>query len=461
MLAVCLAIAMAMRPEAVWLPVADPGLFPSAPPAAFRLHRPESPFVVLTLDQPWEGPESGYATVLEAPDGYRLYYRAGGEKTREFTCVALSADGVSWRRWSGPAPGLKGAPAGSNAVWTADRPSYGESHNFFPFLDANPRCHPDERFKAVGFWIDRTDGEERTLCTLVSPDGYRWRRASSRGAIRGGRFDSLNTAFFDPALGRYVCYFRDSRDGVRWVKRATSADFAAWSAGEWVEFPSLRGQHLYTNGIQPYPGVPGLYVAMPMRFVPTRRLVGDPPRDVDGVSDGLLLFSRGGMRFETHFGQAWISAGNDPLNWGNAHGNNTPVVGILRRPDRWMVYWMDHYGATPRVMGGFVRPHGFVSLVAGPQAAFATRPLAEDARELRLNFATSAAGVVRVAVADASARPYPGFGFEDSPELFGDELSRPVRWRGGVLGSAPRPRRLLFRLREAELFAIGLESSGR
>ncbi|MFN3682328.1 MAG: hypothetical protein ACK41F_00170 [Fimbriimonadaceae bacterium] len=458
MLAACLATTLVAPSEALWLPAADPGLFPSAPAVAFRLHRPESPFVALTLDKPWEGPESGYATVLEAPDGYRLYYRAGGERTREFTCVALSDDGVRWSRWSGPARGLEAsAPVGSNVVWTADRPSYGESHNLFPFLDSNPRCRPDARFKAVGFWIDRTDGEERTLCTLVSQDGFRWRRVSNRGAIRGGRFDSLNTAFFDPALGRYVCYFRDSRDGVRWVKRATSADFSSWSAGDWVAFPSLSGQHLYTNGIQPYPGAPGLYVAMPMRFVPSRRAIGDPPRDVDGVSDGLLLFGRGGLRFETHFGQAWIAGGTDPLNWGNAHGNNTPVVGWIRRPDRWLAYWMDHYGATPRIMGGSVRPHGFASLAAGIEAKFLTRALTEDAGELRLNYATSAAGEVRVAVADASARPYPGFGFDDCPELFGDELSRAVRWRGGGLGSAPRPRRLLFRLREAELFAIGLE----
>lgn len=439
-----------------WLPVGDPALFPAAPASVLVLHSPDRPFVALELDQPWEGPESGYATVLRALEGWRMYYRAGGERTREFTCVALSNDGVSWKRWEGPAPGVRHAPPGSNIVWTSERASYGESHNFFPFVDANPACPPSERFKALGFFIDRTEGEERTLCSLVSADGFSWRRVSPRGEVRGGRFDSLNTAFWDSALGRYVCYFRDSRRGARWVKRSASPDFRSWSVGEWVSFPSLEGQNLYTNGIQPYPDSPGLYAAMPMRFVPGRKSVGDPPRTVDGLSDGLLLLGRGGASFPTHFGRAWISGGRDPANWGNAHGNNTPVVGWVRRPDCWIVYWMDHYGATPRVMGGLVRPHGFVSLRAAGPMAFRTAPLPNAGRKLLVNFSTSAAGAVQVAVADAAGKPYPGFDFTDGPELYGDELGRPVRWRGGELGDSPRPRRLLVRLREADLYAVGL-----
>ncbi len=461
MWAACLLATIATQPEALWLPAADQAMFPTTPRSALRLHRPGSPFQALALDQPWEGKESGYATVLETPDGYRLYYRGGGEQSREFTCVALSEDGVAWRRWRGPAQGLKAAPPGSNVVWTADRPSYGESHNFFPFLDTNPAAKPDERFKAVAFWIEPQDGGTRTLCTLASPDGFVWKRLQTGGALRDGRFDSLNTAFFDPTLGLYVCYYRDAKAGVRWVKRATSVDFRTWTPGQWVGFPSLEGQQLYTNGVQPYPGAPGLYLAMPMRFVPARKTIGDPPREVDGLSDGLLLFGRGGLRFETHFDEPWIHGGLDPLNWGNAHGNNTPVVGLIRRPDRWLVYWMDHYGGTPRVMGGSIRPHGFVSLRAGRPMAILTRRLPDDAGGVLVNFATSAAGSVRVAVADDAGRPYPGFGFEDAPELYGDELARRVVWRGGSLAAAPRPRRLLFRLTEAELFAVGLEPAAR
>lgn len=47
-----------------------------------RLHAPVPREVVFRFDAPWEGPESGYVTILKDGDVYRMYYRGGGEQSR-------------------------------------------------------------------------------------------------------------------------------------------------------------------------------------------------------------------------------------------------------------------------------------------------------------------------------------------------------------------------------------------
>ncbi|GDY10075.1 hypothetical protein LBMAG52_35610 [Planctomycetia bacterium] len=75
---------------------------------------------------------------------------------------------------------------------------------------------------------------------------------------------------------------------------------------------------------------------------------------------------------------------------------------------------------------------------------------------LNLNFATSAAGDIRVEIQDATGQPIPGFTLADCHELFGDTLARTVTWKHGqdVSRLAGQPIRLRFALRDADLFAF-------
>ena len=43
--------------------------------AELRLHSPTQREVALTFDEPWEGNASGYPTVIQDGDLYRMYYR--------------------------------------------------------------------------------------------------------------------------------------------------------------------------------------------------------------------------------------------------------------------------------------------------------------------------------------------------------------------------------------------------
>ena len=73
-----------------------------------------------------------------------------------------------------------------------------------------------------------------------------------------------------------------------------------------------------------------------------------------------------------------------------------------------------------------------------------------------MNFATSAAGSVRVEIQDAAGKAHPGFSLEDSEEHFGDAIERSVVWKnsGDVSVLAGKPVRLRFVLKDADLYAI-------
>jgi hypothetical protein len=77
-------------------------------------------------------------------------------------------------------------------------------------------------------------------------------------------------------------------------------------------------------------------------------------------------------------------------------------------------------------------------------------------RHLELNFATSAAGSVRVEIQDLDGQPLPGFALDDCPQIFGDAIGRPVTWTKGsdVRAIAGRPVRLRFELKDADLYAF-------
>ena len=85
-----------------------------------------------------------------------------------------------------------------------------------------------------------------------------------------------------------------------------------------------------------------------------------------------------------------------------------------------------------------------------------TRPITFTGKTLRLNFATSAAGSLRVELQDEHGKPLPGFSLDDCEELFGDTLDRSVHWKTKADLSAliGRPVRVRFELRDADLYSF-------
>jgi hypothetical protein len=239
--------------------------------------------------------------------------------------------------------------------------------------------------------------------------------------------------------------------------RCTSPDLEHWSDPEFVEYGDAPAENIYTMMPDQYFRAPHLYIGLPTRFMPKRKAVAEWWRD--GVNDGVFVTSRDGLNWDRTFLEAFVRPGPDRDNWTSRAFYLTRGV-IQTGPTEMSIYWFEHADHGPkdmRVRRGSLRLDGFVS-VNGPYAGgeMVTKPVVFAGNRLMLNYATSAAGSVRVEIQDADGRPIPGFTLEDFPELYGDEIAGLMRWKSGVdVGSlAGRPVRLRFVLRDADVYAM-------
>lgn len=419
------------------------------------LHRPERREVVLAVDQPWEKlwqrdksldpTPIGYSSIMQDGDLFRLYYTwdLGGMRPA-LTGYAESRDGIHWTK---PTLGLVDFEGSrdNNLVWAGAR-----DFDFTPFRDANPAAAPDQQYKTLV-------GSEHVA--LGSADGLRWRQISSGAVITDGAFDSQNVAFWDACRDRYVAYYRDFVDidgeRIRAVKRATSPDFLNWGSGELLDYGDAPLEHFYTNGILPYFRAPDVYVGFPMRYIPGRKAVPEHP--YDGVSDVVFMFSRDGVRWDRRFMDGFIRPGPERENW--TERNFLNVWGIVPTgPAEMSLYWIEHFRhPTNRIRRGVLRTDGFVSLQAGyAGGAILTRPLVFAGGKLLLNFATSAAGSVKVEVLHPTSEAVAGFSGDSSPELYGDAIAGEYYWTStrSVAELAGQPVRLRIHLKDSDLYSL-------
>ncbi len=434
-----------------------------------RLHTPLSAGKIITFDKAWEGTTSLYHTVFQDGDSYRMYYRGSshqdyadraqllpGEKVipkhESVTALIESPDGIKWHR---PSLGLiefEGSKD-NNIVWKGKA-----SCCFAPFKDGNPKAPPEELYKALG---NAGSWPNHALMPFVSPDGKRWRLASEQPAISDGKFDSLNVPFWDPVRRQYAAVYRDS-DGVRSMKYATSSDFLNWTPGQWADYGNTAREHLYTNATSPYFRAPHIYIALPKRYVPWKTF--HSTIGIAGVSEAVFMSSRDGVHWDRRFMEAFIRPGRDPRNW--VHRSTMPSAGVVpTAEDEMSIYVARHYTYPSAHLERMVlRTDGFVSAHTGYVGGeLHTKPLIFEGENLLLNFATSAAGSIRIEIQDAQGNPLPGFAIEDSPLIWGDEIDHVVRWERShskatsekpLARIAGKPVRLRFVMKDADLYSI-------
>lgn len=448
-----------------WQLLVDDWLIDKLSGTQLKLHSPVPRDLAFRFDAPWEGNNCAYVTMLQDGDQFRMYYRGFGNTDREYTCVAFSEDGIHWTR---PKLGLieiKGSKD-NNAFFTAEAKAFHESHNFSPFIDRNPACKPDQRYKAVTCDVTLLPGEKddrKTLAAYVSADGIHFKPLRKDPIITDGAFDSHNTCFWDVVQNQYVCYVRETKDGKKNVARCTSKDFVNWTKSKLLDYGDAPTEHFYTNGIVQYARNPKYYIGLPMRFIHHRECneIGFEPRKTDGFSDAVFMSSHDGQRWYRCFMEAFVRPGLEPHNWGNAHINQTPAWGILQTsPSEISVYWQEDADGQPSLRRGTVRRDGFASVNATYGGGeFVTKPIVFKGNRLLLNVATSVVGAIRVEIQDAAGKPIPGYTLDECPRIFGDELERPVGWKNGadVSKLAGKPVRLRFVMKDADLFAFSFE----
>ncbi len=464
--------------------------------AELRLHHPVAREIAIKHDAPWEGSGSGYHSVFRDGDLYRMYYKAwnldvsgGGLDTSShplFCCYAESDDGIHWRK---PELGLhefRGSKA-NNIVMVASPVGDTTSDPGHPavFKDDNPDCPPEARYKAV----IRSSGA-RGLLAFQSPDGLSWSPMADAPVITEGAFDSQNLAFWDPVRREYRAYWRIftagtttesvwKPAGVRAIRTATSKDFLHWEPHTDLTYVDSPPEHLYTNQIKPYYRAPHIFLGFPTRYVERgwsdsmRALPEREHRDLraavhvrygTALTEALLMASRDGTHFK-RWNEAFLrpgieregtwSYGQQYIAWQIVETESAlqgagPELSLYASES----YWTAPGSALRRYT---LRVDGFVSLSA-PMAGgeLVTKPVTFEGNTLTLNFASSAAGDIRVELQQADGQPIDGFSLDDCNEVFGDSLRRTVTWNGGgdlgkLSGQAVR---LRFVLRDADLFSF-------
>ncbi len=417
--------------------------------ARLTMHHPCPAGVVLTHDRPWENAGSAYATVFRDGSIVRLYHRGRGTQKQdqlETTCLIESEDGVEWRRPSLGLVEFQGSRA--NNILHAGV----GAHNFTPFLDTNPACPPEWKYKA---FASSKPSPREGLYGYVSPDGVHWSHPKEDPVaipISQGSFDSQNLAFWDTVRGEYRAYHRGYCDGVRGIKTARSADFLEWTDSEWLDFPGAGEEQIYTNSVTPYFRAPHIFVGFPTRLMSEER---------GCATESLFMSSRNGKTFH-RWGEAFLRPGPNPNRWANRgnyiwNGLLETAASELGAPNELSLYSTEKRGTHSVLLRFTLRLDGFASLNAPLSGGeMTTHPLLFSGDRLVLNVATSAAGVVLVEIQDADGTPLPGFSRADCVEIWGDDVERTVAWRNGNgLGDiAGKPIRLQFTLRDADLFSF-------
>jgi len=465
----------------------DTFLIESMNGAQRRLHHPVPQKIATVNDAPWEGAGSGYHSVIHDGDVYRMYYRgsalgvAAGKLIvgTQVYCYVESRDGITWDK-----PNLGLFPHDGSKQNNIILTGLG-CHNFAPFLDANPACRPDARFKALG-----GSAKEGGLFAFKSADGIHWSLLQQDPVITVGAFDSQNLAFWDTAAQKYRAYFRTFTKGVttakvrtpagyRAIRTALSADFLAWGDDADLTYEDSPGEHLYTNQIGPYYRAPHILIGFPTRYVErgwSKSMRSLPElkhreeraaahlRYGTALTEGLLMASRDGVHFD-RWNEAFLRPGperSDTWNYGHQfiawHAVETKSdlpgaaneISLYASEGAWT-------GSSNAMRRYTLRLDGFVSINAPWKGGeLITRPLKFDGKRLEINFATSAAGSVRIEMQNPDGTPVPGFTLDDCPALFGDSVDRTVTWQQGsdVSALAGKVMRLRFVLKDADLYSF-------
>lgn len=440
-----------------------------------ELQHPQPQEVVLVCDQPWEGNTCIYFRIIPDNGKFRMWYlgahwKLESDDPREthpyYICYAESEDGLQWTK---PDLGLydfKGSKKNNICVPEV-------LDNFTPFIDTNPKCPPEARYKAVG---SSKDG----LIAWQSSDGIHWDLLGDKAIITKGAFDSQNTAFWDPVSRKYRAYIRDFHNNLRDIRLALSDDFIEWTTPEMLNItPPVANEQLYINCIARYDRAPQMFFGFPVRYVergwsPSMRALPDlahrelrakaiGQRIGTAITDGLFMSSRDGHNFH-RWGEAFMR--NGPERHGNwLYGDCYSAYGIVETesklkgaPKELSIYVPEgHWTHATEIRRYTLRIDGFVAAKAPLEGGeIITKPLQFSGKRLSLNFATSAMGHLRVELTDANSTPIPGFSLAECDETFGDSLDRTIIWNGNSDTStlAGKAVRMRFELHDAEVYSF-------
>lgn len=413
----------------------------------------------LEPENPWEAKGVHASSVVEGEDGtHVLYYGATGEDGRSI-CYATSSDGVTWER---PNLGIvEYAGSKDNNILIA---------GFHGSVFRDPNGPPEARYKLIG--------EDRTPwgVTSVNCGGARFRYYKEEldtwaySGVMGGHSadgihwtiypepimpwytDTLNAAFWDDRIERYVAYVRlnehlhidDTGRQVgsfdyRTVARAESEDYTTFPEPVKVEEPDFTlqededqvGGGLYNTGVLKYPDAEDGYFIFPSAYHHT-----------SDTLDVQLATSRDGIQFDRWL-EPFVRLG---LSGQFDSKGMYMAPGAIRSGDEIYLY----YGGTDarhdidvdvkrmaNQKSGIgrvrLRRDGFVSQDADSiESWLTTVPFVLEGNTLSVNMDASSRGWLKVEILDETGHALWGFEKAVADRLMFNDLAQTATWNGSA-----------------------------
>ena len=464
--------------------------------AVLSVNKPAKVESILQFDKPWEGNGINYFSMVHDDGKYRLYYESWSDFDPEWqeginVCYAESSDGIHWEKPNLGVCEFRGSK--DNNILMAQIPD-----NITVMLDKNPKCPPEQKYKAVMTVTDTTgfDGApaepiHHALGCLVSADGIHFSKFCLISV--GYQYDSQNTLHWDEHTGKYYCYFRAFHPGtsepdstfqeesIRDIMVTESEDLLHWSEPEALQYGASEDYPLYTNCIMAYPYDTRYYIGWPTRYVERKdwtpnfdRLTGREKRKHRietaekrmGLTTTDCVFMSSRDRYHWHrFDEACITPGpENGRNW--VYGDCYPVYnGLLETPGRFpgtpneLSIFVDEnmWMGIPKELIRYVyRMDGFASYKAGYRwEKLITVPFTFTGDTLSVNFRTSARGSLYAEILDIRNNPIPGY---KTCEIFGDSVNRILDFEKPLSALSGQTVRLRFTMRDAEIFAMRFSS---
>lgn len=449
-------------------------------------HKPESKNIALYCDDIWEGVHNGYSSVLKTGDKYRLYYRASGGLCKSCICVAESYDGITFEKVD---VGLyeAGGTKHNNIVYRRDD----EIDNFAVFYDTNPNCPKVEKFKAIGAKRPAV-GQREKLCYFASEDGYSFTEMCYFDF--SGTFDTYNVTFWDEDTKQYYLYFRAFHrpngdeiadwnttslvNDIRDVRVATSPDFVNWTVHGRIKFAEGQSDMpLYTNQISRYYRAKDSFVGFPVRYnerASVRQNLNHMPiadrrnyvtdnygREGTAFTDCIIMTSTDGFTFNRR-DEAFLTPGpENRYNWW--YGDCYTTYGMVETKSEIQgqskeisMYVGENYRLkSTNFRRMTIRLDGFFSWYGAYKGAdLLTKPFTFEGETMKINFASSCAGGVDIAICDEKGTPIEGY---TSYTMFGDSTDRTVEFDKPLSALHGKAVTLRVKLCDAHLYSFVFE----
>ena len=165
-----------------------------------RLHHPIRQDDAITLDKPWEGNNSAYATVLQHKGQFFFYYRGTAlildTKVQgahyATTCVMPSRDGIHWKRMNGGKPVLEPTEINGQS----------ESYVYNAYVLRDQGRYHMWYSSAQGITQNRYATNGSGIVYSVSEDGIHWTRDKKTSLFNGPRGSLDEYSCFAPCVVR-------------------------------------------------------------------------------------------------------------------------------------------------------------------------------------------------------------------------------------------------------------------